>query len=158
LHAGDCTACRPAQPSPGCQPALPDQTTAPACVFRGLAATPDIRSPAEPAAGTRRRQRPRHRRKDARNRVDVQRIRPPDTRPRANASNFRHFFRTGSIFLRLRAVSRFACHRTPNFLHPGRSVLECGGKQYPARRRFYPLRHRYSPLAEASSARIGKRM
>jgi hypothetical protein len=61
---------------------------------------------------------------------------------RANASNFRHYFRTGSIFLRLRAVSRFACHRTPNFLHPGRSVLECGGPStgsgYPARRRFYP--------------------
>jgi hypothetical protein len=39
--------------------------------------------------------------------------------------NSKLFFSFGSVFLLLRAVSRFACHRTPKFLRPGGSVLEC---------------------------------
>jgi hypothetical protein len=69
--------------------------------------------------------------------------------------NFRHFFSFGSG-LRLRAVSRFACHRTPQNVCRGGSVLECGGKRYPARRRFSRSPSNAAPIGTVSRARIGK--
>ncbi len=65
---------------------------------------------------------------------------PPAPAPGQAPLNFRSFFSFGAIFLRFRAVSRCACHRTPENHRPGGSVSECGGKRYPARRRFSPQR------------------
>jgi hypothetical protein len=67
------------------------------------------------------------------------------------------FSLSGSVISPFKAVSRFACHRTPKNLRPGGSVWSAAASGIPRDAAFNPLRHEFSPLETAMRARMSKK-